>query len=149
MNYENLIGRAYDPITANCFTLFRDLYKQEFDIVTPHYAVPNDWNPEKLDLIGSLYKEVGMEKVDTWDLRPGDVLATAIGSTNPNHLVIYVGDNKIIQHKLNLLSTEEAWRPFWKMVTCYVLRHPDVPDLTPVLPDVTIEELLKSQQISG
>jgi cell wall-associated NlpC family hydrolase len=149
MEYENLVGKPFELGKQDCFSAFKDIYKQNFNIDVPDFARPTDWNSDNLDLIGKLYPMVGMEIVEGWDLRPGDVLATAIGTSKPNHLVIYVGDNTIFHHKTNALSCAESWRPFWKMVTCYVLRHPDVPDLTPVLPDVTIESLLENRYTMG
>jgi cell wall-associated NlpC family hydrolase len=142
IEYDNLVGRPFQMGTFDCLQMVRDFYKQNFNIDIPNFARPNDWDSDKLDLIGNLHTKLGFNKIDTWDLRPGDILATAIGSSKPNHLVIYVGDNMILQHKANAFSNAETFRPVWKMVTCYVLRHPDVPDLTPELPDVTIEELL-------
>src|ERR1041384_3394397 len=133
IEYENLIGIPFEINVEDCFTTMSDFYKLNFDIDIPNFARPKNWDADELDLIGMLYKKAGFEKVDTWELRPGDLLATAIGSSNPNHLVIYVGDNLILHHRLNALSDVEVFRPFWKMVTCYVLRHPQVPDLTPVL----------------
>jgi cell wall-associated NlpC family hydrolase len=144
IEYENLVGRPFDLGRSDCFTLFRDFYGQNFAIKVPDFARPHDWNADELDLIGKLYPKVGMNKIDTWDLQPGDVLATAVGSSNPNHLIIYVGGNEILHHKTMTLSTVETMRPFWKAATCYVLRHPDVPDLTPVLPDVDIADLLSA-----
>src|SRR3546814_13788378 len=87
--------------------------------------------------------------ITTWrakDLRPGDVLCMAIGEGNPNHMALYVGEGEILHHLTNRLSTREPYRDFWRTLTCYVLRHPDVPDLRPVYPDTTIAELLRSEE---
>ena len=143
--YDNLVGIPFDLGKQDCIQTVIDFYKQNFDITIPAFARPSDWESDKLDLIGMLYPKLGFKKLDDWKLQPGDLLATAIGSSKPNHLVIYLGDNQILHHKINSASEVETFRPLWKMVTCYVLRHPDVPDLTPVFPDVTIEDILKSR----
>jgi cell wall-associated NlpC family hydrolase len=145
IEYENLVGNPFQLGTYDCLRMVRDFYKQNFDIDIPNYARPTNWNSDTLDLIGLLHSKLGFEKVDTWKLQPGDILATAIGTSKPNHMVIYVGDNMILHHKTGAMSAAETFRPWWKMVTCYVLRHPDVPDMTPVLPEVSIEELLRER----
>lgn len=148
LEYQHLIGRSYDPARANCYTLGRHFFKDVFGIELGDYAIPADWNASKLDLIGMIHEREGFEKLYEWDLktiRPGDVLCTAIRTTNPNHFVVYVGNNKVLHHPLNSLSREEPMGEFYRMVTLYVLRHPDVPDLRPKLPDVTLQELVDAR----
>lgn len=145
IEYLNLIGKQFEAGKQDCFTMVRDFYQQNFDIKMKNYSRPSNWNADQLDLITNIYPQVGFQPVDDWDLRPGDLLATAIGSSNPNHFVIYVGDNQLIQHKYMQLSSIDDYRPAWKMVTCYLLRHPDVPDLRPVLATVSIETLLRNR----
>jgi cell wall-associated NlpC family hydrolase len=69
----------------------------------------------------------------------------AIRASNPNHFAVYVGENKLIHHPLLQLSREEPWRDFWRMTTCYVLRHPAVPVLTSALPETTIKDLVSAR----
>lgn len=145
IEYESLVGLPFVAGKQDCFTLTRDFFRINFGIDIPNFSRPTDWDADRLNLIPKLYPLAGFEKVDTWDLRPGDVLATAIGSSNPNHFVVYVGDNLLLQHKYMQLSSTETFRPAWKMVTCFVLRHPDVPDLTPVYPDISLEDLLRKR----
>lgn len=145
LKYENLIGREFALGKADCFAMVIDFYKQNFDIDIPNFARPTNWDSDTIDLIGMLYKQAGFEKIDTWDLRPGDLLAAAIGTSHPNHLIIYVGDNTLLHHKLNARSASETFRPAYKMFTCYVLRHPDVPDLTVAEPVTTIESVLRER----
>lgn len=148
LKYEHLVGREFEVNRSDCFTLFRDLYKENFGIEIKDYSRPIDWNADKLDLLRLCPPREGFEIISDWrisDLRPGDVLCLAVGSSNANHFAIYVGDNKIIHHLNGRRSTEETLRDFWRMATCYVLRHPSVPDLRPHLPNTTIEELLRDR----
>jgi cell wall-associated NlpC family hydrolase len=85
-----------------------------------------------------------MEKVENWSirkLRPGDILCVAVRSANPNHLAVYVGGGNLIHHPFGQISRVEPMRDFWRMGTCYVLRHPQVPDLTVQRPKISIMEL--------
>lgn len=146
LKYENLLGKPWKMNDTDCFTLAIDFFKQNFDIDIPNFARPADWDADKLDLIRMLYPKAGFEIMPDWDdLRPGDVFATSFASSNPNHFVIYVGDNKVIQHRFGMNSMEETYRPAYKAVTNFVLRHKDVPDLRPVYPDVNIEDLIRAR----
>ncbi|SKB62222.1 NlpC/P60 family protein [Sphingopyxis flava] len=132
----------------DCLGLFRKYYAEEFGISITDYARPNDWESSTIDLIRACYEREGFEMITSWkpkDLRPGDVLCMAIGEGNANHMAIFVGEGKILHHPANRLSVCEEYRDFWRNLTCYVLRHPDVPDLRPTYPDVTIEELLRAR----
>ena len=149
MKYEHLLGRPWNGIGRNdCLSLFRDLYKDNFNIEIADYARPHDWKSDRLDLIGLCYEREGFDKITDWkikDIRPGDVLAMSIGERNPNHLAIYVGDSTIVHQKFGQLSNAEPLRDFWLHHTAYVLRHPDVPDLRPVYPDVNIMDLIRAR----
>lgn len=146
--WQDLLGQPFDFGTHDCFALGRRYFRETFDIEVPDYARPHDWDADKLNLIELCYEHAGFEKVTRWkakDLRPGDVLCMAVGSANPNHFAIYVGDNTMVHHLANRLSTAEPYRDFWQSVTCFLLRHPAVPDLRPVLPDIDITELLRER----
>lgn len=147
LQYENLLGKEWIINKQDCFTLGRDFYKQNFDIDVPDFARPQHWNADRLDLIKLSFAAANFTLIsEPWDdLRPADVLALAIGSSNANHLAIYVGDNDLIHHRWGVNSCKELLRPFWRMSTLYVLRHPDVPDLRPVLPEVSLEELIRAR----
>lgn len=147
LEYSNLIGKPWEPNKSDCFSINIDFFAQNFGIKIPNFARPNDWDADKLNLIEILYKQTGFIKLaPNWEeLRPADVLATAVGSVNPNHLVIYLGNNEILHHKYGVNSCVETMRPIWRMITGYILRHPDVPDLRPVYSDITIEELLRAR----
>lgn len=148
MIYKNLIGKEWVMNKEDCFSLTRNFFNQNFDFMNiPDFARPVDWDSDKLDLVRILSKKAGFEMltVDSWaDLRPADVLATCLRSAKPNHLVIILEGNKILHHLAYQRSSVETMRPQWKMLTGYILRHPDIPDLRPTYPDVTIEELLRA-----
>lgn len=148
LRYDHLLGREYKAGIVHCYSLVRDFYRDNFGICAGDYAIPADHDASELNLVELLFEREGMVKVEGWDLkslRPGDVLCTAIRSSNPNHLVVYVGDNTVIHHMYGRTSCAEPLRDFWRMVTCYVLRHPDVPDLRPALPQTSIMELARAR----
>lgn len=146
--YDHLLGRAYEPSRVHCYKLVRDFFADNFGLAMADYAIPHDWDADQLDLIGKIHEREGFEKIEGWSirkLRPADVLCVAVRSRIANHLVINVGGNQLLHHPVDNMSRLEPMRDFWRMNTCYVLRHPDVPDLTPVKQDITIQELIDAR----
>lgn len=149
LTFEHLLGRPYDPISGfHCYRLVRDFYRDNFGIEMTDYAIPNDWDANHLDLIGMIHEREGFEKVEGWTLkklRPADLLCVAVAASNANHFMVNVGGNQLVHHPLAQLSRVDPMRDFWRMSTLYVLRHPAVPDLTPVLPATSIMELANAR----
>ena len=148
IDYQHLLGRQYIPGRVHCYALVRAFFADILDIQLSDYVIPHDWDADRLNLIEKIYPREGFAKVEDWNpatLRPADVLCVAVGSANPNHFVINPGDGNLLHHPLNQLSRVEPMRDFWRKQTCYVLRHPDVPDLRPAQPNVEIMELNRAR----
>ena len=147
---SSLVGKPFDLGKVDCFDLVREFYKLNFDIDIPNFARPNDWEPEEENLIDQLYDKAGfvkMDKEDTWPPCPADILVCTVGGSVPNHLVIFLGGNNILHHKVGMLSAEEIMRPAWKRYTSYILRHPQVPDLTVERPTMDLLEVYRDKLI--
>ena len=149
LTYEHLLGRPYNARNGfHCYRLVRDFFWDNFRIALNDYAIPHDWNADKLNLIEKIYEREGFVKLEEWTLktlRPADVLCIAHRAGNANHFVINLGGNKLLHHPLGQMSRVDDMRDYFRMSTCYVVRHPDVPDLTPVKKDVSIQELLNER----
>lgn len=140
---ERFEGKPFHLGVQDCFTLVRDFYLFNFGIEMPDISRPNDWDASKDDIIGKSYEACGFEKLDvdeTWPPLPADILACVVGGSTPNHLVVYMGHNEILHHKYGVMSSRETMRPAWKRYTSYILRHPLVPNLSPVKPTMTLKE---------
>jgi cell wall-associated NlpC family hydrolase len=147
LRYEHLVGLPYSA-ERDCYELGRDFFRDNFGIELTPYARPHDWSADRHDLIRQLHEREGFRMLPDWtakDIRPADVFCLAIGSSNPNHFAIYVGDNKLLHHLRGRFSSVEPYRDFYRNSTTFLLRHPDVPDLRPVLPETTIEALLRER----
>lgn len=148
LKYEHLIGLPFIWGTSDCLSLFRAFYRENFGIEITNYARPSDWSSDQLDLMKLCYEREGFEMISDWrpkELRPGDVLCMAVGERNANHFAIYLGDDNIIHHLYGRASSMEVFRDFWRNNICFILRHPDVPDLRPVYPDVDLVSLLNAR----
>ena len=151
LKYEHLLGKPHVWGSTDCLSLFRDFYAENFGIHITNYARPSNWSSEKIDLMRLCYEREGFNMISDWklkDLRPADVLCMAIGERNANHFALYLGDDRLIHHLYGRFSSEEVFRDFYRNTTCYLLRHPDVPDLRPVYPDVDIASLIRARNIS-
>ncbi len=150
LKYEQLLGRPFTGIgKSDCLALTREFFATNFGIEIPNFARPHDWSSDELDLIGPLGEKAGFEQITRWrpaDLRPGDILAVCVGERNPNHLANYVGNSKIVHHLFGRMSNVEELRDFWFNHTAFILRHPDVPDLRPVYPDVDLMDLINARK---
>lgn len=149
LSYAHLLGRPYDADGGfHCYRLVRDFYRDNFGMELRDYAIPNDWDANKLNLIEMIYQREGFKKVEDWSiatLRPADLLCVAHMASNANHFVVNLGGNQVLHHPLGQMSRIDPMRNYFRMATLYVIRHPDVPDLTPALPDTSIKELLDAR----
>jgi cell wall-associated NlpC family hydrolase len=148
LQYDDLLGIPMTFGTDDCFSLGRKFFKLNFGIEITNYARPSDWSSDKLDLIRLFHEREGFQMITDWkvkDLRPADVFCMAIGDTNPNHFAVYVGEGDMVHHLYGRLSSKETYRDFWRNSTCFILRHPDVPDLRPIYPDVDMRSLIDAR----
>jgi cell wall-associated NlpC family hydrolase len=149
LKYDHLVDLPFIWGAQDCLSLFRRFYADNFGISIRNYARPIDWSSDRLDLMGLCYEREGFEKITEWkakDVRPGDVLCMSIGESNPNHFAIAVGNDWLVHHLSGRMSSKEVFRDFWRNHTSYILRHPDVPDLRPVYPDVDLMDLLNARK---
>lgn len=126
---ETLTGKNFELGAQDCYSLTQDFFRINFDIELPDFARPNDWDPSKDNLIEKHYIETGFKKLDkeeNWPPKPADVLVCTVGGSTPNHLVVFLGGNQIIHHKVAMISGKETMRPAWKRYTSFILRHPDI-----------------------
>ena len=126
-------GKLFNLGKQDCFTAVKDFYSVNFGIEMPDFARPNDWIADEDDLIAQYWPIAGFKKLDVdenWPPRPADLLVCTVGGSTPNHLIIYLGGNEILHHKANVISSKEMMRPAWRRYAAYMLRHPDVPDMT-------------------
>lgn len=133
-NTYSLEGKPFELGKQDCYELVRGFYRLNFSIDLPKYARPNDWNPEKDNMIENLHAHAGFTKLDVdenWPPHPADLLACTVGGSVPNHLVVFMGKNEILHHKAGQFSSKELMRPAWRRYCSYILRHPEVPDLSP------------------
>lgn len=159
LKYRHLIGRPFNHGSTDCYGLVRDFFRDNFDIVLPNFARPENWDQggEHLDLYMDSFYDQGFRAIDEhpsrWRL--GDVVLVAIRSKVANHAAIFVEPGRVLHHLYRQLSVVTEYRGLLRNNTVAVLRHKDVViQATPteklsimeVVPDAVRQELLAAIQ---
>ena len=61
--------------------------------------------------------------IDATELRAHDVILMRIRAEVPNHGAIYLGDNRILQHLMDKLSSRTMYGGWYQRCTTHILRH--------------------------
>lgn len=139
LKYEHLIGRQFIHGQQDCYTILQDMFWDNVQIKLTNYARPDDWwINEDFDLYNDNFRKEGFKDlghIDFREFRPLDVFLICIpdprASTRNviNHCAVYIGDSKIIHHRLGKLSQVRQYDGAMRNGTSRILRHKDVPDL--------------------
>jgi cell wall-associated NlpC family hydrolase len=92
---KKFIGKPYDWDTFNCYTLIIDWYK-DLGYFVPDYKVESNWNHNGKNYFLDEYHKL-WKGVDLKDIEENDVVLFKIRSPVPNHVGIYIGNNRFIQ----------------------------------------------------
>jgi cell wall-associated NlpC family hydrolase len=125
--FENskLVNRPFLHGMFDCYTLIRDYYRRNFNIILPTNLQRNwEWWTEGSNLYVDNAKKYGFEEVQ--DIKIHDVLIMNINSQVPNHGAIYLGDNKILHHIGGRFSTEETLKSSYKHNLAVIYRNKNI-----------------------
>jgi len=125
-----LIGRQWVWGVSDCWTLARDWYAQ-------HNLPLRDWDrpttPELFTaspIFDASWSDAGfIELPEHTSIEPGDALLMSIVDPGLNHVGVYVGDNLVLHHLRNRLSSRDMYGDWLRKCTGRRLRHPDFPRL--------------------
>lgn len=134
--YDHLLGIPFKHGSTDCYNLGVRYYKDVCGLILrDDYARPNDWWIHGMDLYRDNFAKEGFKQVDinhVNDIKIHDALLIAIpdprckGPMVPNHLAIYVGDGKILHHRLGKTSSVELYKGAMRSWTSMVVRHKDI-----------------------
>jgi len=97
-------GRPFLHGVFDCYTLVRDYYRKEFNIILPTNIQRTwEWWQSGENLYVENAKFYDFEEVQT--LQKHDLIVMNLMSPVPNHGAIYLGDNKILHHQAGKFST--------------------------------------------
>lgn len=121
-----LVGRVHVWGRMDCWSLVRDWYKRErgVKLADPPRSKGFEWRGE--NPMGK-YKEYGFVDVPIEEeLRVGDVIIMQTGdSLVANHVAMYIGDDHILHHPENRLSSRDVYGGWYKKHTVRVVRYAD------------------------
>jgi proteasome lid subunit RPN8/RPN11 len=116
-------GRTYLFGVSDCYTLVRDYYKNEFGIVLGEYPRIERFWEKGLDFFANGYEEQGFKLLIDQEPEVGDLFIMQVGSTIPNHIGIYVGNDQMLHHCQGRLSRIDTYGGMWAKHTSHHLRH--------------------------
>tara|TARA_R100001463_G_scaffold89397_2_gene144166 strand:+ start:834 stop:1553 length:720 start_codon:yes stop_codon:yes gene_type:complete len=119
------VGREWAHGVVDCYTLWKDWYKGELNIDMSEYNRQDDWWNKGENLYLDNFKNEGMREVKVEDIQYADIILMNIESPVPNHAAIYLGENVILHHVTNRLSSRDVykWGGYYHKMTAKVLRH--------------------------
>lgn len=124
---KQLLGREYIYNVNDCWSLIRDLYKQELSIQLPRIVVDPDfyWYRSPSKNYFEIYAiEAGFTRVRDKSLKKYDVLLFQTDKAAvPNHCAAFYDNNTIIHHPYNRLSVKEVFGGYWLKSTQAVYRY--------------------------
>jgi cell wall-associated NlpC family hydrolase len=140
LKYEHLLGHKFDHGKRDCYSVVKDMYKDNAGIELPAPARPDDWwLDDTMNLYMDNYEAAGFFLVEGnffTDLRPLDVLLVAMPDMRKpnrsvaNHAMVYIGDGDIIHHRLGKLSQKTRLRKdLWGPMIVARIRHKDTPPM--------------------
>lgn len=122
--FENrpLEGRPFLHGLFDCYTLIRDYYVRNFNIMMPN-NMQREW--EWWNQGPNLYVENANNYnfFEVNDIQKHDLLVMSLGSPVPNHGAVYLGEGKLLHHVAGRFSTIEELTTFYKTKISVVYRN--------------------------
>ncbi|CTQ45775.1 NlpC/P60 family protein [Roseibium aggregatum] len=127
---EGLIGRVFRHGVTDCYSLIRDYFRSEKDVVIPDFPRSHKWwdNGENMYLEG--FEKAGFVEIREDEVQPGDCFLMKVGTQVPSHAGVYLGNNTILHHLPARLSRSEPFGGWLKLVSHWV-RYVDASDGLP------------------
>ena len=120
-DYKSLVGRQWLYGKFDCYTIVRDYYKL-LGIIMPDYERPKDLITSKSIFLDQA-KKCNFKQIDFEDRSKDDVLIMKLGTKNPMHAAIFLGDNTILHQKYESLSCTENYSVYYRRSTKAVFRY--------------------------
>lgn len=93
-----LIGRQFKHGVTDCFSLIRDYYYLEKNILLPDYPRKENWWRSGENLFLDNFVSAGFEVISKPDIKVGDVFLSQIHANVPNHGGVLYSDSGLILH---------------------------------------------------
>jgi proteasome lid subunit RPN8/RPN11 len=119
--YRNkYVGLNFKIGEQDCFTLLRQYYLNELGIFINNYDRSDGWYEKTPQIFLDNYEKEGFIKVD--NIQINDVILVSYCDF-PTHVLIYLGNNQILHHPREKLSTIEIYTESFKRRSHGIFRH--------------------------
>lgn len=125
-----LIGRKFVHGMLDCYSLIRDYYKEVLNIEIPDFEREEMWWEKNQNLYMENFEKAGFVVVEGGlsDMKLHDGLLMQISSPVVNHAAVYIGDNTIMHHFMNRLSSRDVFGQSLRRTVIKVVRHKELLD---------------------
>ena len=122
-SYNNkYVGREFEIGVNDCLTLVSDYYKNELNIILPKIDRTDGWYKRNPNLVNESvppdFERVSLENAQKGNIVVFDMLKNGM----PQHFGIYLGNDVLLHHPRNKLSTIEVMTDERKRKIPYILR---------------------------
>ena len=122
-SYQNkYVGRQFEIGVSDCLSLVSDYYKNELNIELPNIKREDGWYKKAPNIINENIP-LALIKVELKNGQKNDIAVfDLLNNGTPCHFGIYLGNDLILHHSRNKLSTIELMSPERKRRIAYLLR---------------------------
>ena len=121
-SFNRYVGNSFKIGESDCYSLMRDFYKNELNIILNNYHRDDKWQSYLGKLFDGKFEEEGFIEVD--ELKTYDCILTKNRKNiNSNHIMIYLGNNLILHQPPKAYSRIEEYTEKHKKITNKIIRH--------------------------
>ena len=117
------VGREFSHGIVDCYSMWKDFYKREFNIEMSEYERRDGWWDKGENLYLDNYEKEGMREIEIKDIQYGDIILMCLEASVPNHCAVYIGDGQILHHVMHRLSSRDVYGGYYQKATAKILRH--------------------------
>jgi proteasome lid subunit RPN8/RPN11 len=117
------VGRQFVFGVVDCYALVRDWYRREWGLMLDDFNRSDRFWERGENLYLDNYKSQGFHQVPMEELQYGDAILMQLGAKLPNHAAVYIGDQLILHHIQDRLSSRDVYGGYYVKSTAMVLRH--------------------------
>ena len=86
-------------------------------------CIRDRWWEHGYNLYLDNFAKEGFSEIPVADVQPGDLILMNLGSKVPNHAAIYLGDQLVLHHVQQRLSSRDVYGGYYGKSTATALRH--------------------------
>tara|TARA_B100000902_G_scaffold308726_1_gene297962 strand:- start:11042 stop:11755 length:714 start_codon:yes stop_codon:yes gene_type:complete len=117
------VGREFSHGIVDCYSLVRDFYKREFNLILNDYNRRDQWWYKGENMYLDNFAKEGFNAIDMSEIGYGDLFLMQLESPVPNHAGIYLDNGIVLHHVQGRLSSRDVFGGYYQKVTAKVLKH--------------------------